>query len=163
MFREMRRKQQEIPQTEAIEILRNSTSGVLAVLGDEGYPYTVPLSYAYADGKLYFHCAASGHKLDAVRRCDKASFCVIEKDDVVAEKFTTHFRSVVAFGRVRELAPEEMTAAMGKIAGKYSPHEPKAKFDEEMNSSMSHLCVLEFMIEHLTGKEAVELMKNRGK
>lgn len=163
MFREMRRKQQEIPKNEAFDILKNATSGVLALLGDEGYPYALPLSYAYCDEKLYFHCAREGHKIDAIRRCNKASFCVIEQDDVVSEKFTTHYRSVIAFGKVRELGMAEMSAAMEKIAGKYSPNEPKESFNKEMAESMDHLCVLEFEIEHISGKEAMELMKNRSK
>ena len=79
MFRDMRRKQQALPYEESVTILESASSGVLAVLGDEGYPYTVPLSYVYREGKLYFHCASEGHKLDAIRGCDKASFCVIEK------------------------------------------------------------------------------------
>ena len=77
MFREMRRKRQLLPQEQALEILENNTSGVLALSGDGGYPYAVPMSYVYNDGKIYFHCAKAGHKIDAIRSCDKASFCVV--------------------------------------------------------------------------------------
>lgn len=77
MFRQMRRKRQELPREECLEILREGTSGVLALLGDGGYPYAVPLSYVYDGGKIYFHSARAGHKLDALRGCDRASFCVI--------------------------------------------------------------------------------------
>lgn len=161
MFRDMRRKQQALPYEESVTILEAASSGVLAVLGDEGYPYTVPLSYVYREGKLYFHCASEGHKLDAIRSCDKASFCVIEKDDVVFEKFTTFYRSVVAFGRVKELKGEELYGAMKALAGKYSPKETAASFDKEMAESLHYLCVLEFSIEHLSGKEAKELMLQR--
>ena len=83
MFREMRRKKQVLPQAEAEAVLRKGTSGVLSLAGDDGYPYGVPISYVYADGKLYFHSATSGHKLDAVRRNSKASFCVIDQDEIV--------------------------------------------------------------------------------
>ena len=72
MFRPMRRGKQLLPPEESIQILEQGTSGVLAVAGDAGYPYAVPLSYVYMDGKLYFHCAKSGHKLDAIRRNSKA-------------------------------------------------------------------------------------------
>lgn len=164
MFREMRRKQQALSREESEKILQSATSGVLAVLGDEGYPYTVPLSYVYREGKLYFHCASEGHKLDAVRACDKASFCVISEDNVIPEKFTTAFRSVVAFGRVRELKGEELYGAMKALAGKYSPMESNESFEREMEESLHHLCVLEFAIEHLSGKEGKELMlQRRGK
>ena len=106
-FRSMRRKRQQLSEAESIEILRKSTSGTLALLGDNGYPYAVPISYVYADGKLYFHSALSGHKVDAIRNCDKASFCVIDKDDVQPEKYTTYFRSVIAFGRIHIIEDDQ--------------------------------------------------------
>lgn len=83
MFREMRRKRQQLTEAECIEILKRNTSGVLAVSGDNGYPYAVPLNYVYDGGSVYFHCAKSGHKLDAIRTCDKVSLCVVEQDLVV--------------------------------------------------------------------------------
>ncbi len=89
MFREMRRKRQQLPEEECLRILREATSGVLAVEGDGGYPYAVPLSFAHADGRLYFHIARSGHKLDALRRNPRASFCIIDEDRVVPEEYTT--------------------------------------------------------------------------
>ena len=100
MFRPMRRGKQLLPPEESIQILEQGTSGVLAVAGDAGYPYAVPLSYVYTDGKLYFHCAKSGHKLDAIRRNSKTSFCVIGQDAVVPLEYTTYFRSVIAFGQI---------------------------------------------------------------
>lgn len=85
----------------------------LALAGDDDYPYAVPISYAYSDSKLYFHGAKSGHKIDAIKRCDKASFCVIDKDDVVPEEYTTYFRSVIAFGKIRIMEEEsEMRKAI---------------------------------------------------
>ena len=87
-FREMRRKRQQLSEEESIGILQKATAGTLALLGDNGYPYAVPISYVYANGKLYFHNSLSGHKVDAIRNCDKASFCVIDKDDVQPEKYT---------------------------------------------------------------------------
>ena len=89
MFREMRRKNQQLLEEDTAAILREGSSGVLSVLGDDGYPYGVPLSYLYEEGRLYFHCAVSGHKLDALRREAKASFCVIAQDEIVPKKYTT--------------------------------------------------------------------------
>jgi len=86
---------------EAVKILQSATSGVLAVCGDDGYPYAVPLSYVYADGKIYFHSALQGHKIDAIRSNPKVSFCVIDKDDIQPQEFTTYFRSVIVFGKAR--------------------------------------------------------------
>ena len=103
MFREMRRKKQALSNEENLAILMRGTSGVMAVSGDDDYPYAVPLSYVYHDSKIYFHCAASGHKLDAMRRNPKVSFCVIDRDEVIPQEYTTYFRSVIVFGTVRIL------------------------------------------------------------
>lgn len=94
-------KKQELSRQEIADILHKGTSGVLALLGDNDYPYAVPISYVYDDGKIYFHGAKSGHKIDAIQRTEKASFCVIDKDLVVPEEYTTYFRSVIAFGKIR--------------------------------------------------------------
>lgn len=83
MFRELRRKKQLLPLGESAAVLARGTAGVLALSGDEGYPYAVPISYVYDGEKLYFHCAQSGHKLDAIRRNEKASFCVIDQNQIV--------------------------------------------------------------------------------
>ena len=108
MFSEMRRKRQALPLSVCEEILYTATNGVLALAGENGYPYAVPLSYVYDGKKLYFHCARSGHKLRAAAQCSKSSFCVIDRDMVVPEKFTTYFRSVIVFGTLRILMPDEM-------------------------------------------------------
>ena len=79
----MRRKRQQLSEEECIDILNNATSGTLALLGDGGYPYSLPISFVYADGKIFFHSALKGHKIDAIRSCDKASFSVIQKDEVI--------------------------------------------------------------------------------
>jgi len=109
----MRRKKQILTEEEAKEVLNRGMFGVLALLGDDDYPYAVPASYVYCDSKLYFHGAKGGHKMDAVKKCDKASFCVIGKDDVIPEEYTTYFRSVIAFGRIHIMEDEsEMRKAI---------------------------------------------------
>lgn len=96
----MRRVRQQLANEACEDILRNATSGTLAVLGDNDYPYAVPLSFVYADGIIYFHSAKSGHKIDAIKHHDKASFCFIDKDEIHGDEFTSYFRSVIAFGRI---------------------------------------------------------------
>lgn len=161
MFREMRRKTQQLTDAESIAILEKSSSGVLALLGDEQYPYALPISYVYRDGKLYFHCAMAGHKLDAIAGSDKASFCVIDRDQVVPEEYTTYYRSVIAFGRIRMLEDTAAKrAAIECLAEKYAPAQAGA--DQEINQSWSRLCMLEMRIEHMTGKEAIELRRMSG-
>lgn len=159
MFREMRRKKQELSPEECIEILEKGTSGVLAVSGDEGYPYAVPLSYVYCDSKIYFHAAKTGHKIDALRRSDKVSFCVTDCDNVVPEEFTTYFRSVIAFGKARILEEDgEKRNAIEKLAAKYSPDQEEGRL-REIDKEFSLLCMIELSIEHMTGKEAIEFVK----
>ena len=159
MFREMRRKRQKLSKEECEEILSRGTSGVLAVSGDDGYPYAVPLSYLYENGKIFFHCAKTGHKLDSIHRNEKASFCVIDQDRVVPEKYTSYYRSVIAFGTMRVLTGEaEMRAAIEKLAIKYAPEDTPEHRDLEIDREWSALCMLEMSIDHLSGKEAKELV-----
>lgn len=158
MFREMRRKKQLLSQEAAAAVLERGSAGVLAVNGDEGYPYAVPLSYVYGGNKIYFHCALMGHKLDAIRRSDKVSFCVIDKDTVVPEKYTTYFRSVIVFGRARVLEDEgEKRAALEALAARYTPDDEPGRL-REIDKSFKQVCMVELSIEHMTGKEAVELV-----
>ena len=161
-FRPMRRSRQQLPFEECEDILRRNTAGVLAVLGDEGYPYTVPLSYVYEDRTIWFHCAKSGHKLDAIKSCDKVSFCVVDRDQVVPEEYTTYFHSVIAFGRAEIAEGDESLAAIQALADKYHPTAGRAIRDAAIAESLSILCMVRINVEHLTGKEAIELTKMRG-
>ncbi len=159
MFREMRRKRQALPPEDCAAILDRGTSGVLALSGDDGYPYAVPLSYVYADGKLYFHCAKSGHKLDAIRHCPRASFCVIDQDEIVPQEYTTYFRSVIAFGTVCILEDgEAKRSAIEALGRKYVPEDSGENLTAAINREWKPLCILELMVEHLSGKEAIELV-----
>lgn len=164
MFRPMRRFKQALSPEECRAVLERGTSGVLALSGDEGWPYAVPLSYVYADGKLYFHSAQSGHKVDAIRSCPRASFCVIDQDHIVPEEYTTYFRSVIAFGTVRILEEDgEKRAAIEKLAVKYAPAGSRENRDGAIDREWAPLCMLEMTVEHLSGKEAIELVRQRGK
>ncbi len=164
MFREMRRKDQALSTAECAALLRQGSSGVLALLGDGGYPYAVPLSYVYDGERLYFHSAKAGHKLDAIRACPKASFCVIGQDDIVPREYTTYFRSVIAFGTVRVLEDEaEKRRAIRALAVKYAPEDSEASREAAIARDWAPLCLLELSIEHLSGKEAIELVRERRK
>ncbi len=217
-FRKMRRFAQELGHDACLEMIRRATSGVLSVVGDDGYPYGVPMSFVYVDepdlnavnesgadaadkasteavdkpgteavdkpgtealdkpssdaadgeqnpvGCFYFHCAKAGHKLDAIRACDKACFTVIDRDDVVADEFTTYYKSVIAFGRVRIIEDEEeKRKAISILTDKYSPDESEEKKAGEINKEMPAFVMLELTVEHMTGKEAIELVRKRKK
>ena len=159
MFREMRRRKQLLPEEKSVSILERMTSGVLAVMGDNGYPYAVPLSYVYCDGKLYFHSAKTGHKIEAIIRNEKVSFCVIEQDNVVPEEYTTYFRSVIVFGKARILTDgKEKRKAMEILAEKYSPSQQEGRL-QEIEKSFKHFVMIELLVESMTGKEAIELVR----
>ncbi len=162
MFRDMRRKKQLLSPEETAAVLRRGTSGVLALSGDDGYPYAVPISYVYDGEKIYFHCAKSGHKLDAIRRSDKASFCVIDQDQIVPEEYTTYFRSVVVFGRIHILEDDAgKRVAIEKLAVKYTPDGTEEDREAAIQRDWTPLCMLEMTVEHVTGKEAIELVRAR--
>ena len=164
VFREMRRKKQALSQQEIAQILQQETSGVLALIGDEVYPDAVPISYVYDGEKLYFHSAQCGPKLDAIQQNAKASFCVVAKDTVVPEEYTTYFQSVIVFGQIRLIQDERAKrAAIEKLAGKYAPEATTMELEQEINREWNPLCLLEMTIDHVTGKEAIELARERQK
>ena len=155
MFREMRRHKQQLTREQCEKILRTAPRGVLAVLGDEGYPYAVPLDFVYRDGKLYFHCAQVGHKMDALAACDKASFCVLDEGRLEEGDWWYHFNSVIAFGRVRRLEDEqEILDALRDLGRKYFP--PTYDMEADIARSLARVAVLELTIEHMTGKHVRE-------
>lgn len=162
MFREMRRNKQQLSKDECFEILDNSNTAVLALIGDGGYPYTVPLNFVLIDNKVYFHCAKTGHKIDAVKNCDKASLCVVVRDEVLPEKYTTKYESVVAFGKVKLVSDAgEMRTAIEKFALKYCPEESESNRDKAIEDEWNILEMISFDIEHLTGKIGLEVLAER--
>lgn len=159
MFREMRRKKQKLSKEECDRILYNGTSGVLALHGDNGYPYAVPVSYVYNGEKLLFHSAKNGHKIDAILKNAAASFCVIDQDQIVPEEYTTYFRSIIAFGRIRILEDDtEKRSAIEKLAVKYAPDDTAENRNNAIDREWKLLCMMEMEIEHLTGKQAIEMI-----
>ena len=155
----MRRSRQQLSEEEAIALLDHATSGVLSLVDDSGCPYGVPISHVYSNRKLYFHSALSGHKLDAIRHYDRASFTVICQDEVHPEVFTTYFRSVICFGRVRIVEdPDEKLSALRLLGKRFNPDDEPA-LAAEIKSGFNRVAVIEFSIEWLTGKEAIELVR----
>ena len=163
MFREMRRKAQELTEAECEDILKHATSGVLGVFGDDGYPYTVPVSHVFYDGKIAFHCAKEGHKIDAIRGNEKVSFCVVAQDEVMPKERTTAYISVIAFGRARIIDDEAgMRRIAGLIGGKFSadyPDECQKETDEVIAAGRMY-CV-EISVDHMTGKCGRQVMIQR--
>ena len=162
MFRKMRRIRQQMADADAIGVLENGKGGILTVNGDDGYPYPVPMNYAYIDGKIYLHSANVGHKIDAIKASDKVSFLVVDKDDVIEDKLTTAYRSVVVFGRagIVEDDQKKMSLVM-KFALKYSKNMPA--IHQDIDENFKSMALIEITPEHITGKEGMEIIRTRMK
>ena len=157
MFRSVRKKQNEISTEEAKELLRTSRRGILAVNGDDGYPYAIPINYYYDEEneKICFHGSRVGHKVDALKTCDKICFTVIGKETVKEEAWAPYVRSAVIFGRCHLIEDREDTLKRIKqFAMKYYPDEQTA--DEEIERSAKAVRMFEITIEHISGKEVQE-------
>lgn len=151
MFREMRRKNQELSKEECIEILTNEPRGVLALLGDDDYPYAIPMSHVYVDGKIYFHGAKEGHKIDAINEYSKVSFCVMDKGVKKEDSWWYTFRSVIVFGKIKIINDEsEKIDKLTHLGNKFFPT-PKDT-ENEIEKLLNRTEVFEITIEHMSGK-----------
>ena len=153
MFHKMRRTVQQLSYEDAEAVLLRCSAGVLALTGDKAFPYAVPLSYVYDGEHIYFHSATEGHKIDAIQRNPNASFAVIDQDEVIPEKYTTAYRSVVVFGSIRIIDDAvEKRAAIRKLAVKYAPDNTEQQHNEMIDRTWERFCMLEMSIAHMTGK-----------
>lgn len=153
MFRDLVRKNRKIAEEECIAILREEKRGVLAVLGDEGYPYAVPINHWYSeeDGHLYFHSGKTGHKIDAIRNCDKASFCVYDRGYRKEGDWALNIKSVIVFGRVKIVEDHERAIEITrKLSYKFT--DDTAYIEREIENSGPGVLVFELIPEHMTGK-----------
>lgn len=151
MFRKMRRYRQQLDRAACEKILTEEPRGVMALSGDGGYPYAVPLNHLYRVGRLYFHCAAEGHKTDAIRRDPKASFCVMNQGYRREGEWALNISSVIAFGTVREVTDmAQKEAVLRQLGNKFYPDPAEVK--REVARFLPQVCILEMEIEHLTGK-----------
>ncbi len=160
MFRKMRRSKQLLSMEDTIAVMDRCTNGVLACHGNDDYPYAVPVSYVYFNGKIYFHSAKEGHKIDAITKNPKVSFSVIDEDTIVSEEYTTYFRSVIAFGKARIVQGDERLKAFEVLVEKYSGDQPEeAKHKEIAGCTRAYIIAID--VEYITGKEAIEYVKQR--
>lgn len=150
-MREMRRHDRQLANEEVIEILEKGEYGVLALMGDQGYPYAVPLSYAMDEDSIVFHSAKEGHKVDAVRLNAKCSFTVIGHTEVLPGKFSTKYESAIAFGKAREVEGQEKVQALMALIRKYSP-DFLENGEKYVMKSGKDTVVIKIDIETVTGK-----------
>lgn len=152
MFRKMRRFRQELPEEKCLEILRKEPRGVLAVSGEDGYPYALPINYLYDEGKIFFHCAREGHKMDAILRDSRVSFCVYDSGYRTPEKRGLNISSVIVFGRLMPVGDHgKAMEKLEKLGLKYFPDDPEY-IAYEIGKNGNKVRILELTIDHMTGK-----------
>ena len=155
MFRPMRRKGQELEKAEALDVLKNARRGVLSVTGDDGWPYGIWLNPLFENGKIYFHCAKVGHKIDALRKDPRVSFTVIDEGVRETGGWDYTFRSVVVFGRVEFLEDhDEAIEICRRLARRFNPSD--ADIEDEIRRAGSRVQVIALIPEHITGKRVHE-------
>jgi len=152
-FREMVRMKQQITKEECIEILKQEPRGVLSVLGDDDYPYGMPLNHFYceADGKIYFHGGKRGHKIDAIKRHDKASFCVYDQGFRREGEWALNIRSVIVFGRIEIIEDREKIYEISRLLS-YKFTTDEKYIEDEIRNSGPNTLLFSLVPEHMTGK-----------
>lgn len=161
MFRKMRRFKQMLPEAETREIIAKGPRGVLGVNGDDGYPYTVAVNHVLVGDKIYFHSAKAGHKIDSIKKDPKVSFIVVEKDEVVSREYTSYFRSAMVFGKAHIVEDEEEKKNAFRALSEKLCADDLDRYDEVMSKDAPNALIVCIDIEHMTGKEAMELVKQR--
>ena len=152
-FRKMRRIRQQISNEECIRILKEEKRGILSMTGDDGYPYGIPVNHWYCeeDGRMYFHGAGQGHKIDSIRANDKVSYCVFDKGFRKEGEWALNITSVVIFGRMKLVEDQEKAKMIcTSLCRKFTDDEEYIR--KELDSALSRVQCLELTIEHMTGK-----------
>ncbi|SHK84357.1 hypothetical protein SAMN02745163_04561 [Clostridium cavendishii DSM 21758] len=151
MFKEMRKKERQLASEEVIENLNKGEYGVLATVNDDGYPYSIPLSYVYHKGNIYFHCAIEGQKLNNIKRNSKVSFCITTDTEILPSQFSTKYKSVVIFGNAEEVFEVEKEEALLALIEKYSGEflEQGKKY---ISAAKDKTKVIRIKINHISGK-----------
>lgn len=151
MFRELRKKNRELTKEDSIKILKSCDYGILSCLSENGYAYGVPLSYVYMNNSIYFHSATEGHKIDSIKNNNKISFCVVGKTQILPEKFSTEYESVIVFGLATEVHDNEKNLVLLELINKYSPNylDEGTKYIKNLTSKTK---VIKITIENISAK-----------
>lgn len=151
MFKEMRKKNREIFNEKLEEILIRGEYGTLSTISENGYPYIVPLSYVYYEKCIYFHCAKEGHKLENIKQNNKVSFCVVTDTKVLPSKFSTKYKSIIAFGTASEVTDDLKEIILTELIDKYS-HDFLEEGKKYIKKAQAHTTIIKIKIQHMTGK-----------
>ena len=152
IFRSIKIKHKALAEEASIEILATGSTGVLSLIGDNGYPYGVPLNYVYRNHRIYLHGARRGHKIDCIGHESKACFTVIAQDEAVPEKFSTHYKSVIVFGKIRILQTEKEKKAAFMALVEHISSDFLKEGEEVVEEMWKGTAAMELVIEHMTGK-----------
>jgi len=157
MFRELGRKKQQLSMEECVKLLKEENRGVLSVLGDGGYPYGTPMNHWYDEerGIVWFHCGKQGHRLDALKNCDKVSFCVYDHGYREEGDWALNVKSVVVFGRMEVV--DDMDTIVGvttKLSHKFTQDD--AYIQREIRQAANRTLLLRLVPEHICGKRVKE-------
>ena len=159
----MRRFRQQLDDAACLEMLEKETHGVLALCGADGQPYALPTGYAFAGDCLYFHSAPAGKKLSIIAENTLASFCIVGMDEIVPEKLTTYYKSLIIEGTMEIVQDEkEKRRGLQLIGEKYAPDDPQ-RLEREIEKSFPRVQLLKLTIRHMTGKQSIELVKKQSK
>lgn len=154
MFREMRNKKREVFKEDIEDILKRGEYGILSVMGDNGYPYAVPLSYVYFDNCIYFHSATEGYKLDNIKADNKVSFCVVVDTELMPEKFSTKYKSVIAFGTANNVEGDLKKTVLTELVKKYS-RDFLSEGEKYIDRAKDKVKIIKIEIQHATGKARI--------
>ena len=147
----MRRKKQELTEKQCLDILRRAKTATLALSGDDGYPYSVPMNFVYEDGKIYFHGAKEGHKMDCLKQCDKASFCVMDKGFKKDGEWAIHYQSVIVFGKIHMVNdPDKVKEICTQLCLKFT--DDQNYIDHELKYSGPSVQCFELIPDYISGK-----------
>ena len=153
MFRKMRRFKQQLTDEECINVIKGQVRGVLSVHGEDGYPYGLPINYWYneSDGNFYFHCAKTGHKIDAIKANDKVSLCVYDEGYREEGDWALNIKSVIVFGTMSTI--EDMDKKLEICRGLVSNFPAEEGYaEDEFNKLGKVVNCLQLTPDHMTGK-----------
>lgn len=157
MFRDLTRKNKALPTDECIRILETETRGVLSVLGDNGYPYGMPMNHYYDpdDGCIYFHTGKHGHRTDALKKCNKVSFCVFDQGVRAPGDWAYEVKSVIVFGKIEWIEdPETVADITRRLSYKFTKDE--TYIQTEIDRYLKATLLLKLTPEHICGKRVLE-------
>ena len=153
MFRDLARKNKELSRSECIDLLVSQTRGVLSVLGDDDYPYGMPMNHYYNpdDGNLYFHCGNIGHRLEALQKHNKVSFCTFDNGYVNEGEWAYNVKSVIVFGKIEFVDDVNvMQDIVTKLSYKFIQDDDYIA--NEIKNHGHRTLLMKLNIEHMCGK-----------